>query len=67
MQDYRPKVERALRSIGCHPVDHAGEGVWLWYSPRSLQTFTLDETIPTQSMGNEVLRLAGHTPIFSDI
>lgn len=66
MRDYRPEVEGALRSIGCQQVDHIGNDIWLWYSPRNLQTFTVDETIPTAWMANEVLHLAGHPPIFSE-
>ncbi len=66
MQDYRPEVERALRSIGCQQVKHIGDGIWLWLSPRSQKTFTVDETIPTARLANEVLRLANHPPIFPE-
>ncbi len=64
MQDYRPQVERALLSIECKQIKHMGAGMWRWYSPRTKTKFMVDYTIPTRGLANEILRNAGHGPIF---
>jgi len=66
MADYRPAVERALRSILCGPKGTYGNGIEIWYSPRTDRDFTLDATVPTRKMANAILREAGHAPIFPE-
>lgn len=67
MSDYRSVVESALRSIGCDPIEPLGLGIVKWYSPRTKHSFVVDLTIPTKRMANEVLRQAGHGPLFPEI
>jgi hypothetical protein len=59
MKDYRPEVEHLLEQNDCVRSRYIGNGVYLWHSPRSNRSISVDPVIPTKSWANDILERAG--------
>jgi len=63
MVDYRPELEQLLVQNRCVRLDHIGEGIWKWHSPRTNIVFNVEPYYPSLTAANEVLQRAGIAPV----
>jgi len=59
LKDYSKAVRKILSKNGCYFVRHGKGDHDTWHSPISNQRFTVDGSIPSRHMANEVLKQAG--------
>ena len=59
MKEYGKAVRDILSKNGCYFLKHGKGDHDRWYSPMTNRTITVDGTIPSRHMANEVLKQAG--------
>jgi predicted RNA binding protein YcfA (HicA-like mRNA interferase family) len=59
MKDYNKAVCDVLSKNGCYFVRHGKGDHDRWHSPITNRNITVDGTIPSRHMANEVLKQAG--------
>lgn len=61
--DLYPEVSKLLRDMGCQMTATVRPGVEGWLSPRT-GPFLVDNPIRSRTNANNILRNAGHAPVF---
>ena len=59
MKEYSKAVRDILNKNGCYFLRHGKGDHDRWYSPITNRNITIDGTIPSRHMANEVLKQAG--------
>lgn len=63
MPDYRIDLESVLIANGCQRLNHIGEGIYRWHSPKTNIIFSVQSFYPTLKGVDEVLKRAGIAPV----
>ncbi|MCL2816427.1 MAG: type II toxin-antitoxin system HicA family toxin [Oscillospiraceae bacterium] len=59
MKEYSKAVREILSKNGCYFVRHGKGDHDIWHCPTTNRNVTVDGTIPSRHMANEVLKQAG--------